>query len=152
MKVLASLGSLCLALAALPAWAWVVATTGIAPRFPKADAELEQHTRPQSRRWLTDAIAETKRMRRRDLWGGAGDLEMQVIAPRPAARYSAIPAASRDLCSGTSMQIAQTSKCAERTRSKYGHTRIDHLVAEGLAFFNDSTLLERLVSVPPAPH
>jgi hypothetical protein len=85
MKEFTSHWTLCLALAFLSGSAQVAAqvnvvpATGIAPCFPKADAELAKQAKPPSRRWLMDANDDTERMRRLELWGGAGDLDMIVI-------------------------------------------------------------------------
>lgn len=103
MKVFTPHWPLCLALALLSGSALVAAqvsvvpATGIAPRFPKADAELARQTKPPSRRWLMDANDDTERMRRLELWGGAGDLEMQDIAHRLEELHSAIQKESWDL-------------------------------------------------------
>lgn len=75
----------------------VVPPTGIAPRFPKADADLAKQTKPPSRKWLLDANDEAERMRRIELWGGAGDLEMQDIAHRLEELQTAIQKESWDL-------------------------------------------------------
>jgi hypothetical protein len=68
----------------------VVPATGIAPRFPKADSELAKQTKPPSRNWLRDANDDTERLRRIELWAGAGDLEMQDIAHRLEELHAAI--------------------------------------------------------------
>jgi hypothetical protein len=94
---------LCMALALLPGSAQVAAqisvvpATGITPRFPKADAELAKQAKPPSRRWLMDANDDIERMRRLELWGGAGDLEMQEIAHRLEELHSAIQKENWDL-------------------------------------------------------
>lgn len=75
----------------------VVPTTGIAPRFPKADAELTKQTKPPSRQWLMDANDDSERFRRIELWGGAGDLEMQDIAHRLEELHAAIQKQNWDL-------------------------------------------------------
>lgn len=75
----------------------VVPATGIAPRFPKADAELAKQVKPPSRNWLRDANDEPERMRRIEMWAGAGDLEMQDIAHRMEELHAAIQAESWDM-------------------------------------------------------
>ncbi len=75
----------------------VVPPTGIAPRFPKADIELAKQTKPPSRKWLLDANDDVERMRRLELWAGAGDLEMQDIAHRLEELQLAIQKESWDL-------------------------------------------------------
>ncbi len=75
----------------------VVAATGIAPRFPKADSELAKQTKPPSRKWLLDANDDSERLRRIELWAGAGDLEMQDISHRFEELYDAIKKESWDL-------------------------------------------------------
>ncbi len=75
----------------------VVPATGIEPRFPKADAELAKQVKPPSRNWLRDANDDTERMRRIELWGAAGDLEMQDIAHRMEELHAAIQAESWDM-------------------------------------------------------
>jgi hypothetical protein len=75
----------------------VVPATGIAPRFPKADSELAKQVKPPSRKWLLDANDDAERMRRLELWGGAGDLEMQDIAHRLEELHSAIQKQNWDL-------------------------------------------------------
>jgi hypothetical protein len=68
----------------------VVPPTGIPARFPKADPESAKQTKPPSRNWLRDADDDSERFRRIELWAGAGDLEMQVIAHRMEELHSAI--------------------------------------------------------------
>jgi hypothetical protein len=103
MKVFTANWPLCLALAFLPGSAHVAAqvsvvpVTGIAPRFPRGDAELAKQAKPPSRRWLTDANDDAERMRRLELWGGAGDLEMQDIANRLQELHNAIERENWDL-------------------------------------------------------
>ncbi|MEQ1536235.1 MAG: hypothetical protein ABL923_10190 [Burkholderiaceae bacterium] len=75
----------------------VVPSTGIAPRFPKADGELGKQTKPPSRKWLLDANDDVERMRRIELWAGAGDLEMQDIAHRFEELHSALQKGNWDL-------------------------------------------------------
>ena len=75
----------------------VVPATGIAPRFPNADGELAKQIKPPSRKWLLDANDDAERMRRLELWGGAGDLEMQDIAHRLEELHSAIQKQNWDL-------------------------------------------------------
>lgn len=83
--------------AAVVAQVSVVPATGIAPRFPKADSELAKQAKPPSRRWLLDANDEAERLRRLELWGGAGDLEMQDVAHRLEALHAAIQKENWDL-------------------------------------------------------
>jgi hypothetical protein len=103
MKVFNAHWPLCLALVVLTGSAQVAAqvsvvpATGITPRFPKADAELAKQSKPPSRRWLLDANDDAERMRRLELWGGAGDLEMQDISHRLEELHSAIQKESWDL-------------------------------------------------------
>lgn len=75
----------------------VVPPTGITPRFPKADNELAKQTKPPSRKWLRDANDDSERLRRIELWAGAGDLEMQDIAHRLEELHSAIQKESWDM-------------------------------------------------------
>jgi hypothetical protein len=75
----------------------VVPSTGITPRFPKADSELAKQTKPASRKWLLDANDDAERMRRIELWAGAGDIEMQDIAHRLEELHSAIQTQNWDL-------------------------------------------------------
>lgn len=75
----------------------VVPATGIAPKFPKADSELAKQVKPPSRRWLLDANDDAERMRRLELWAGAGDLEMQDVAHRFEELHAAIQKESWDL-------------------------------------------------------
>jgi hypothetical protein len=75
----------------------VVPATGIAPRFPKADSELAKQTKPPSRQWLRDANDEAERLRRIELWAGAGDLEMQDIAHRLEELHAAIQKENWDM-------------------------------------------------------
>lgn len=75
----------------------VVPATGIAPRFPRADAELAKQIRPPSRNWLRDANDEPERLRRIELWAGAGDLEMQDIAHRLEELHGAIQRENWDM-------------------------------------------------------
>lgn len=86
---------------AVPAWGWgqvsVVPSTGIAPAFPKADAELARQVKPPSRNWLRDANDDTERFRRIEAQAGAGDQEMQTIAHRLEALHGAIQKEHWDL-------------------------------------------------------
>ena len=75
----------------------VVPATGIEPRFPKAEAELAKQVKPPSRNWLRDANDDTERMRRIELWGAAGDLEMQDIAHRMEELHAATQVESWDM-------------------------------------------------------
>jgi hypothetical protein len=75
----------------------VVPATGIAPRFPKSEPELLKQTKPPSRQWLLDANDDAERFRRLELWGSAGDLEMQNIAHRLQALHASIQKESWDL-------------------------------------------------------
>jgi hypothetical protein len=75
----------------------VVPATGIAPRFPKADSELAKQIKPASRKWLLDANDDAERMRRIELWAGAGDSEMQDIAHRLEELHGAIQTQNWDL-------------------------------------------------------
>ena len=75
----------------------VVPSTGITPRFPRADNELAKQTKPPSRNWLRDANDDAERLRRIELWAGAGDLEMQDIAHRLEELHSAIQKDSWDM-------------------------------------------------------
>lgn len=75
----------------------VVPATGIAPRFPKADSELAKQTKAPSRNWLRDANDDAERLRRIELWAGAGDLEMQDIAHRLEELHAAIEQENWDM-------------------------------------------------------
>lgn len=75
----------------------VVPATGITPRFPNADSELAKQTKAPSRNWLRDANDDAERLRRIELWAGAGDLEMQDIAHRLEELHAAIEQQNWDM-------------------------------------------------------
>jgi hypothetical protein len=100
MKALFTLTAACLSAACIAqagAQVSVVPPTGIAPRFPKADGELAKQAKPPSRNWLRDANDDAERMRRIELWAGAGDQEMQEIANRLEELRAAIQKESWDM-------------------------------------------------------
>jgi hypothetical protein len=75
----------------------VVPSTGIAPQFPKLDAELFKQVKPPSRNWLRDANDDVERFRRIELWAAAGDQEMHEMAARLKEMRSAISRESWDM-------------------------------------------------------
>lgn len=79
--------------------------------------------RPPSRNWLRDANDEPERLRRIELWAGAGDLEMQDIAHRLEELHGAIQRENWD------MGVYQPD-------------------AEKVGFVNGSAVFERLASFP----
>lgn len=68
----------------------VVPQTGIPPRFPKADKELQKQTKPPSRDWLLDAPDDAERFRRLQVLHSGADIPMWEFSYRFEELHAAI--------------------------------------------------------------
>lgn len=68
----------------------VVPQTGIPPRFPKADQQLERQTKPPSKDWLLDAPDDAERFRRLQVLAGGADIPMWEVSYRFEELHAAI--------------------------------------------------------------